>query len=304
MKLPKGSKADTWRMATATEVEAGAAKICELFLGGKPFFVGRNGTIELETMSHWVSRKIPYAARIKEQIQRNAGIFPSTEASIDAWAAAYAKALGMLDSVAAGWYKPLEREEYMLLKVLAPSAVHHPLRSLEPYYVGAAGRWTQHLAGRKVAVVSSFTETIRRQLERMDKVWTGDKAGLIPADVDWKFVQTGYAPILALGKAGWPKGVDTWQLAVDSVVERVVASGAEVALVGCGGLGMVIGRRLREVGVSVILLGGAIQVLFGIKGKRWATHGVISGFWNENWVWPAAEEVPKGAELVEGGCYW
>lgn len=286
------------------EVETGTAKICELLCADKPFFVGRNGTIEIDALYSWAVRKLPYAAYMKEQIQRNAGVFPSTESSINAWAAAYTKALGMLDTVAAGWYKPLEREEYMLLKLLAPDAVQHPLRSLEPYYVGAAKRWTQHLAGRKVAVVSSFTKTIQSQLERIDKVWTGENAGLIPADVDWKFVQTGYAPILALGKAGWPKGVDTWQTAVNIIVERVVESGAEIALVGCGGLGMVIGGRLRELGVSVIILGGAIQVLFGIKGKRWATHGTISRFWNESWVWPTAEEVPKGAELVEGGCYW
>jgi hypothetical protein len=291
-------------MATVTEVEAGASKICELLLGAKPFFVGRNGTIEVETVYSWAVHKLPYAPYVKEQLQRNAGVFPSTDSSINAWAAAYTKALSMLDTVAAGWYKPMEREEHMLLKLLAPNAVQHPLRSLEPYYVGAGERWTQHLAGKKVAVVSSFTKTIQSQLERINQVWTGDKAGLIPADVDWKFVQTGYAPILALGRGGWPEGVNTWQLAVNSIVERVIASGAKIVLVGCGGLGMVIGGRLRELGVSVILLGGAIQVLFGIKGKRWATHGVISHFWNESWVWPAAEEVPKGAELVEGGCYW
>lgn len=286
------------------EVEEGAAKICELFLGAKPFFVGRNGTIEMQTVYSWAFHKLPYGAYVKEHIQRNAGVFPSTEDSINAWAAAYTKALSMLDTVAAGWYKPFEREEHMLLKGLAPDAVKHPLRSLEPYYVEATKRWTQHLAGKKVAVVSSFTETIRSQLQCIDQVWRGKNAGLIPADVDWKFVQTGYAPILALGKAGWPEGITSWQLAVDRVVEGVMASGAKIALVGCGGLGMVIGGRLRELGVSVILLGGAIQVLFGIKGKRWATHGVISKFWNESWVWPAAEEVPKGAELVEGGCYW
>lgn len=287
------------------EVEAGADLICDLLRGDKPFFVGRNGTIEVETVQHWLARAHPYAPHIKEQIQRNAGVFPASETFIDAWAAAYTTALGALNSTAAGWYKPMERVEYQMLKVLAPNAVHHPLRSLEPYYVEAGKRWTQHLAGRKVAVVSSFTGTIRRQIPKMDRVWKGAYAGLIPEGVEWSFVQTGYSPLLALGKNGsWPEGITSWQLAVDSVVQRVVATGAEIALVGCGGLGMIIGGRLRELGISTILLGGAIQVLFGVKGKRWASHGFISGLWNEDWVWPAAEEVPAGAGQVEGGCYW
>ena len=67
---------------------------------------------------------------------------------------------------------------------------------------------------------------------------------------------------------------------------------------------MIIASRLRKLGISAIVLGGAIQVLFGIKGRRWARHDVISRFWNEAWVSPAAHEVPGGAGAVEGGCYW
>ena len=77
-----------------------------------------------------------------------------------------------------------------------------------------------------------------------------------------------------------------------------------MALIGCGGLGMVIAGRLRQKGISSIVLGGAIQVLFGIKGRRWANHSVISGLWNDAWVSPAADEIPGGADSVEGGCYW
>jgi hypothetical protein len=98
--------------------------------------------------------------------------------------------------------------------------------------------------------------------------------------------------------------VQNWRDAVDKLEREVVATGANVALIGCGGLGMILGARLKRRGISAIILGGAVQVLFGIKGKRWATHDVISKFWNANWVWPAADEIPGGAQFVEGGCYW
>lgn len=62
--------------------------------------------------------------------------------------------------------------------------------------------------------------------------------------------------------------------------------------------------RLKKKGIIAIVLGGSIQVLFGIKGKRWETHPVISGFWNTTWRNPNPAEVPGGAAEIEGGCYW
>ena len=81
-------------------------------------------------------------------------------------------------------------------------------------------------------------------------------------------------------------------------------SGARFALIGCGGLGMPIAKMLKDRGVISIVMGGAIQILFGIKGKRWANHSVISKFWNDAWVWPLKEETPDMASSIEGGCYW
>jgi len=193
--------------------------------------------------------------------------------------------------------------ENRILFASALGAFRCPLRSLEPYYVGADLKWTHLLAGKRVCVVSSFTKTIQKQLVAAT-VWTGENKFLLPGSVDWCFAQTGYAPSLALGKCGWPEGVSSWSEAVDMIVEKVVKSGASVALIGCGGLGMIMGAELKRRGVSAIILGGAIQVLFGIKGTRWAVHPIISKLWNDAWVWPAEDEVPGAAKMVEGGCYW
>jgi len=292
------------------EVEAGAAAIRDLFAGEKPFFVGRNGTIEVETLLHWYTRRkaVPqmqtYPAHIRQQIERNAGVFPSTDESIDAWCTAYVEALEHLDGAAVGWYKPLEQVEKWIMNTYMPEmAFGCPLRSLEPYYVGKDLRWTRALAGKSVAVVSSFAETMKKQVIKVDEIWKGGKAGML-GDARWSFVKTGYSPILSLGVAAWHAGIYSWQGAVEHTVDEVMKTGATVALVGCGGLGMIIAAELKRRGVSALVLGGAIQVLFGIKGRRWANHPVISGLWNDAWVWPAENEIPRGSVLVEGGCYW
>jgi len=300
-------------MAQELAIEEGAWKICDYIQRNRPFFIGRNGTIEIETLFFWLtmrkgSQKRDYPPRIVVQIQQNAGIFPATPENIDSWCEAYVAALKVLDGGAAGWYKPTAATEDTLLKQYAPDAFRVPLRSLEPYYYAPKNRWTNYLAGKRVAVVSSFADTIMKQVwgEKISQIWKGAQEGLLSSltDVNWTFIRTGYAPMTALGRAEWPEGIRTWQEAVDHVVKRVQANQADIALIGCGGLGMVIAGRLKELGISSIVLGGAIQVLFGIRGRRWQNHEIISKFWNSAWIWPAMDEVPAGAAMVEGGCYW
>ena len=46
------------------------------------------------------------------------------------------------------------------------------------------------------------------------------------------------------------------------------------------------------------------QLLFGIKGKRWDDHPVISKLYNPAWVRPDETEGISNKEKVEGGSYW
>lgn len=295
---------------TQDEILQGAEQIRNAFDSADPFFIGRNGTIEMQVLFFWLMRRrgntqSPYPRDFVEVIERNAGVFPATNESIDAWAAAYLEALKQMTGGAAGWYEPLWGIENGILNNHAPNAFRTPLRSLEPYYVAAGHRWTEKLAGRRVAVVSSFADTMQAQIQRPNEIWTGQQAGLLDiSGVTWSFIKTGYAPMMALGKAEWPGTHNTWQEAVDYVVSSVVASRSQIAVVGCGGLGMIIAGRLKAVGISTMVLGGAIQVLFGIKGRRWANHQIISRFWNDAWVWPSPVEIPGAAVFVEDACYW
>ena len=43
----------------------------------------------------------------------------------------------------------------------------------------------------------------------------------------------------------------------------------DVAIIGCGAYGMPLAAMLKQAGKQAIHLGGATQLLFGIKGKRW-----------------------------------
>ena len=293
------------------DIERGAEEIIKgierALARNEGFFVGRNGTIELETLLFKFYQAKPgesYSEGIRRRMELNAGVFPPTQTSLDRWVFMMMEAIRNCDILVAGWYQPLAIQEESLLDNTNKYAPRIPLRSLEPYYVEPSKRWTKLLEGHKVAVVSSFTKTILSQLSKKDEIWPVATESLLPNNVEWIPVQTGYSPALAEGSAGWPSDIQSWDVAVNYVVKQVKQSGARIALVACGGLGMVIGSELRKQGVVVIVLGGALQVLFGIKGKRWATHSVIQHFWNDAWVYPREDETPNGAWRIENGCYW
>jgi hypothetical protein len=292
-------------------IEKGADEICaaiERALKRKEgLLIGRNGTIELETMLFKLFAAKPgedFPSAIARRMEWNAGIFPSTKVSLDRWVFSTVEAIRSSDILVAGWYKPLEVQEQKLLEPLNTNSPRIPLRSLEPYYVEPTKRWTCLLKGQKVAIVNAFAQTAVSQIKKRDEIWPVATESLLPSDVQWVPIRTGYSPALAQGKASWPSNILSWDVAINSVVKQVCDSRCKIALIGCGGLGMAIGCELKKRGVIAIVLGGALQVLFGIKGNRWEKHDVISHFWNDAWVYPQNEETPGGAWNIEGGCYW
>jgi hypothetical protein len=283
--------------------------ISEALESKKGLLIGRFGTIEFHVLLGRGS-----AGGGLEVLERNAGVFPITPQSIQTWRTAYEAAVKSADMLATGWYEPIAVDEQKYLKRIGWKGEQIRLRALEPYYLEADKkhiRWTNALAGRKVCVVSSFAQTMEKQIAKgEERIWPGAEGSIWPADTEWSFVRTGYAPILAKGRAGWNDVLDsdedttTWMQAEAEVRRKVLETGAEIVLIGCGGLGMPLAGKLKKEGKICIVLGGAIQILFGVKGGRWIHHPVIGHLINSDWAWPAEEETPAAASEVEGACYW
>jgi hypothetical protein len=191
-----------------------------------------------------------------------------------------------------------------LLNLYAPDSDRLRLRSIEPYYE-ETHMWTKHIKpGTKVAVVSPFSVSIQNQWPHRDEIWAAhpiwnsEPPTIIP-------ISCGYGPLLT-ARHGWPTAVleGGWKSAVRYIVDCVVSSGATLAIIGCGALSLPIAASLKACGISAIHTGGATQIMFGIKGRRWLTHDIISKFFNDAWCSPLPLEIPTEASKVEGGCYW
>ncbi len=265
--------------------------------------IGRFGTIEFDALYSY--ELVGYmSSQIFQTLERNAGVWPQLAQS--RWVPAYHKAAAEASVMAAGWFPPMAKSESFWLSSYNPTAIRVPLRSLEPYYVNPEDAWTRVLEGQKVAVVSSFADTITQQLQKREQIWPHTHQYYLPQNATFLPIKTHYAPVLAQGNkdAHWPSTITSWSDAVQYIVKQVLESGASIALLGCGGLAMPIAYALKQHNISSVVMGGSIQVLFGIKGKRWETHSVISKFWNPHWINPAPHEIPGAAHQIEGGCYW
>ena len=275
------------------DLEDGAKLLCKYFASNKPFLIGRNGTIEIEYINN-------NTKKLADVLELHAGVFPSSHA--ESWSLDYLDALANTDVIAEGWYAPLKTIEKNILDTVNKYRKSILLRSLEPYYVMPELRWTQYLANKRVAIISSFASTCDEQTYMAKAIWS-DSESLLPSSTTWIPIQTYYGPLLAHGKAEWPNS-SNYKEAIEYVVENTLLQKPQVAIIGCGGLGMIIGSILKKAGVQCIVLGGAIQIMFGIKGKRWMNHDIISKFFNDAWVFPPDDCVPGFAKSIENGCYW
>ena len=253
---------------------------------GHGALIGRHGSTEM-TCIFSDSPEI-----YKKVLETYSGIF----GNFQEWISVYKEATSEADIFAVGWYEPLAKKEIDYVQKIS-KAVLIPLRSLEPYY--SSNPWSSALEGRRVSVVSSFADTMRKQRER--DIW--EDKNILPK-AKWSFVRSYYCPSISCGSCEWPSGIICWKTAVDYLEREILATRPEIVLIGCGGLAMPLALRLKNKGIIALVIGGAIQILFGIKGLRWESHPEISEFFNDSWVFPSDDEIPGCAEKIERGCYW
>jgi hypothetical protein len=265
---------------------------------GEGLLVGRNGSTELGTMIHGTKSASRVLLECAGVWDCEPGLLGGNSRDLQSWLISSRCASSDADLLATGWYEELAILEQRMLEQIGFLGKQIKLRDIEPYYSEGVRQWTRLLKGVDVCCVSPFYKSILEGYRGRDKIWPN---GLLPEFGTVSVVRSYFAPTIGGKTHSWIRG---WEEAVDYMEAEVLKTGAKVVLIGCGGLGMILGARLKKKGLICVVMGGALQVLFGIKGKRWEHHGIISGFWNEHWIEPKAEEIPPGAALIEGGCYW
>lgn len=268
--------------------------IFNAILSGKPFVAARFGHTEMINILAAEQNRIMNKTVQKIDIDllwQWSGVFGFDETNIQKFVDLYLRDAKQVDLLGI-W---LSKGEEYLLRKYAPKAKLTALKNLEPYYEEEIP-WSRALQDKKVLVIHPFADTITSQYAKREKLWKNKD--ILPefSLVTFKAVQT------LCGETD--DRFSTWFDALDYMIEEVKNIDFDVALIGCGAYGLPLACAVKEMGKQAIHLGGALQILFGIIGKRWEEKPFFKTLMNEHWVRPSEEERPQNAKSVEGGCYW
>jgi hypothetical protein len=235
---------------------------------------------------------------IMKCMESNAGFFPPTEEKISQFCDLILNDIKELDYL--GSWIPDE----FFLKDLIDDVPKTLLPFLEPYWSNRP--WARVLTGKKVLVVHPFAELIEKQYrENREKLF--DNPDVLP-----QFELQTLKAVQSLG--GEDNGFRDWFEALQWMEDEIDKRDYDICLIGCGAYGFPLAAHVKRQGKKAVHLGGALQLLFGIRGKRWddPNYGIqefgkqntYKGLFNQYWVYPGQQDKPECANNVENGCYW
>ena len=258
----------------------------------EPILVSRLGSVESRILGEYTFSGSRFGRVSLAQAHINAGIFPSSQKGLSQAAIVLDQALLSVDLLAQ-WPSP-----YQARLISQPGLTPRylcTLQDLEPWWAALSDPWTLSLQGKNVLIVHPFDETIRSQYHRRQMLFHDSR--ILP---DFNLLTV--RPPLTL--CGLTAGFSTWSDALESLIASVQATEFDVALIACGAYGLPLASAVKSMGKPAIHLGGPLQLLFGIRGRRWEAMPDYEAMMNEHWVRPSAIEQPDLSQNVDGGCYW
>ncbi|WP_173465665.1 hypothetical protein [Fibrobacter succinogenes] len=232
-----------------------------------------------------------------KQLERWSGFFPSNPETISKFTKLMIEDSKELD-VLALW---IGREKAMPLPQHC-KFIH--LLMLEPYW--SSKPWSKALEGKNVVVVHPFAELIENQYYN-HRTELFDNPDVLP--------NFNLRTVKAVQSLGGECEFNDWFDALRWMENEIDKQDYDICLIGCGAYGFPLAAHCKRQGKKAIHMGGALQLLFGIKGNRWENsnyarnwHMKPGNFYlkmlsNKNWVRPDNYRTER-AEKVEGACYW
>lgn len=279
---------------------------------GRPFMAARIGSIELEVCENlkyslyhkrsnlkyiqWKGQPNFINTDLMCRFANNAGFFPSDDVTaLKCFYDLMVECMPKVDVLGSWLYNEADFKKELASSVKVDRELMTPLLTETP--------WTRALKGKKVLVIHPFEDTIKAQYARREKLFPRCP------DILPEFELHTIKAVQSIGQAD--ERFKDWFDALDYMKRQMDAVDYDVCLLGCGAYGFPLAAYAKDCGKQAIHLGGVLQLLFGIKGKRWETdegyikiHPYASTYYNEYWIRPDETEKPQKADGVEGGCYW
>ena len=283
--------------------------IYDMLMDDKPCMIARFGSTEIQLIANYIGVEELYQKRniinyIKgnglpwwweskkiEQIYTFSGFFPKKIELIKKFCVLAVSDYEYVD-ILGSW-----RKEEVYFEELYKKCNKVNLEILNPFF--SKYPWTKALEGKKVLVVHPFAKTIELQYQKRELLFENN---LLP-EFELKTIKA------VQSLAGEKTSFNDWFEALEYMKSEIDKQDYDICLIGAGAYGFALAAHVKRQGKKAIHLAGSLQLLFGIKGKRWENPNYsplynYSELMNEHWVYPGVEGKPKNANLIEGACYW
>lgn len=293
-------------------------KIYNLLIRDEPCMIARFGTTELLAINNYlciqedkpVHKKILnfitgntnlpwWQMEIFKYIDIYSGVFNPTEEIMIKFSERYLKDIPLIDILGSFQYG----EKFMPLK---ENVIKVHLETLYPFFVERP--WTEALKGKKVLVVHPFEETILKQYELRNKLFQNK-------DILPEFEL--YTIKAVQSAVGIKPAYKDWFEALEDMENQISKIDFDICIIGCGAYGMPLAAHVKRIGKKAFHIGGGLQLLFGIKGKRWddpdylKLHNIpefyqesYKDLYNSYWTRPLKKDTPKSASKLDSATYW
>lgn len=274
--------------------------LIKLFETNKPFIISRLG-IGSETFitTEYISNKNINTLYIAS-LDNNAGIYDSQKNLhvIKIYCEEYNKCIKNSKALACFDNSSIENHQNFFIKIYNLDKVSYKV--LEPFYCCLENikPWTNYLLGKKILIINPFVDSMKKQLDNKFQIFK-DKPIFLEGQefVFYKSYQT------SAGNHIHKNWIETFTKMCFDIKNLEF----DIALLGCGGYGLPLSNFIYEkMGKQAIYVGGGLQLLFGIMGKRWESIPMWQKIMSENpnFIRPSNEEIMKNNNRIEGGCYW
>lgn len=272
-----------------------------------PCMIARYGSIEQTVVANYISIKSHnhnifdiitgrsyywwWDKKMRNELKTNAGFFPNRKDYVEKYCEMMIGDSKMLD-VLETWYG---KEPIIIgnnnIKLVG-------LQEAEPWWQETP--WTRFLKNKKVVVVHPFSELIEAQYQNRQYLFKNK-------DVLPEFELRTIKAVQSIN--GDCDKYTNWFEALEWMKSELDKEEYDIALIGCGAYGFCLAAHAKRMGKKAIHMGGVLQLLFGIKGKRWENkdyHPIYNytTLFNDYWIRPDNSYRPETANNIEDGCYW
>lgn len=242
----------------------------------EPCLIARFGAVELQIVHYYHTRRgqsqIDFPESLREVICSNAGVFPPTSPVLSRFSQDFIRLLPRVDAMAVWNFQDAKEQE--LLDAFAPQAA---LVGLSVLGGSPSFSWVQHLKDKKILVIHPFAKTILKQYPKREAIYPRHP---LPA-FELKVINAvqGLNPDT---RALYP----SWFDALREMRDKIDREDFDIALIGAGAFGIFLADHVKKIGKKAVHMGGALQILFGIRGSRWDKYNL----YNAHWAYPAPDE--------------